>query len=220
MKVVLISDTHGEHLNMLPLPAGDLIIHAGDFCKVRKHTKGTQDSIDFLDWFSKLPFKHKVCIQGNHDNDINGILPSNVRYLNDSSITIEGYKIWGSNIRALFNWDVKVKKDGKIHEQEEQKHWNRERCSLIPLDTDILITHGPAYKQVDLNTVNVGCKDILEAVNNIKPILHVCGHVHQAYGYSVNGCTTHVNASVCNQFYIPINKPILLELVDREVKIK
>ena len=46
MKFVVISDTHGHHRG-LNLPAGDIIIHAGDFC----HSEEMMVSNDFLaDW--------------------------------------------------------------------------------------------------------------------------------------------------------------------------
>jgi len=62
MKFVVISDTHGQHRS-LKLPKGDVIIHAGDISK-----SGHPVEIeDFLDWFSKLKFKYKIFIAGNHD---------------------------------------------------------------------------------------------------------------------------------------------------------
>ena len=65
MKYVAISDTHGCHRH-LDLPAGDVLIHAGDVCD-----RGSQSQTDdFFDWFAKLDFAHKLLIWGNHDFDI------------------------------------------------------------------------------------------------------------------------------------------------------
>lgn len=45
------------------LPEGDLIIHAGDVSE-----SGTnQECLEFIQWFSKHSFNHKVFIAGNHD---------------------------------------------------------------------------------------------------------------------------------------------------------
>ena len=62
MKLVLISDTHGQHHN-LSLPKGDVLIHAGDISQRGLHTEVT----DFLDWFSSQEYKYKIFIAGNHD---------------------------------------------------------------------------------------------------------------------------------------------------------
>lgn len=95
MKIIAISDTHGSH-RKLELPEGDLIIHAGDISK-----RGLKaEVLDFLDWFGELDFEHKILIAGNHDfffesetkEDVLKVIPSNVIYLNDSGITIDGIK--------------------------------------------------------------------------------------------------------------------------------
>jgi hypothetical protein len=56
-----------------------------------------------------------------------------VIYLNDSGVEIDGLKFWGSPVQPYFhNWAFNRIGDDIC------KHWE-----LIPLDTDILITHGP-----------------------------------------------------------------------------
>lgn len=92
MRVLAISDTHGMHWRSEAPPDADLLIHAGDFSMIG--TKG--EALDFLEWFTNLPHKHKVFICGNHDeallrSNISG-LPSNCHFLNYSSVVIEGKK--------------------------------------------------------------------------------------------------------------------------------
>lgn len=157
MKIVAISDTHGQH-RRLKLHTGDMIIHAGDVNK-RGHPVEIED---FLDWFSKLKFRHKVFIAGNHDffledahPDIIGrMVPKNVIYLNDSGVEIDGLKIWGSPITPYFhNWAFNRKRGAEI-----KKHWD-----LIPDDTDILITHGPTFGILDetVYSKRIGCEKLL-----------------------------------------------------------
>ena len=62
MKIVCISDTHGLH-DKIVLPEGDMIIHAGDCTNFGS----TAQVIEFLEWFSKLAYKYKIFIAGNHD---------------------------------------------------------------------------------------------------------------------------------------------------------
>ena len=61
MKLICISDTHGDHAQM-QLPDGDVLLHAGD---VTAHGSKA-DYADFLEWFAAQPHKHKVFIAGNH----------------------------------------------------------------------------------------------------------------------------------------------------------
>ncbi len=208
MKIIAISDTHGQHKD-LQLPDGDLLLHAGDVSK-----RGSRAEImDFLYWFSDQPHKYKVFIAGNHDfyfektvpEFINSDIPKNVVYLNDSGTEIEEIKIWGSPIQPWFyDWAFNRQRGADI-----KKHWN-----LIPSGTDILITHGPAYGILDLTMDSraVGCEDLLEKIQEIKPKYHICGHIHEAYGQKRVGDTHYINASVLNLNYRLVNEPIVFEI--------
>lgn len=67
IRFVCISDTHGGH-SKLDIPAGDVLLHAGDFC-----TAGTPDELeDFVSWLDTLPHQTKVVIAGNHDAVLDG----------------------------------------------------------------------------------------------------------------------------------------------------
>jgi len=66
-------------------------------------------------------------------------LLTNCTYLEDSSVTIEGYKIHGSPWTPEFcGWAFMLE-----NEKDMLKKWK-----MIPDDTDILITHGPPYGKV------------------------------------------------------------------------
>ena len=65
---------------------------------------------------------------------------------------------------------------------------------------------------------HTGCLDLLEKVEEIKPIYHIFGHVHESYGVSSNGVTTFINASTCNSDYDPINKPVVFDIPVRAKK--
>lgn len=205
MKIIAISDTHGQHKG-LKLPDGDMIIHAGDIS-----SRGREEQVmDFLEWFTTLDFKYKIFIAGNHDfffekeslEKIAGILPDNVIYLNDSGITIEGIKIWGSPITPWFHdWAFNRARGSEI-----KKHWD-----LIPSDTDIIITHGPVRGMHDktITGANVGCEDLYKKVFEIKPRYHICGHIHEAYGDSEQQNTTFINASMMDEKYRIVNQPVI-----------
>jgi Icc-related predicted phosphoesterase len=207
MKIVLLSDTHGYH-SYLDVPAGDLLIHAGDF-SMRGREGETRD---FLDWFSAQSHPHKVCISGNHDflaeqepAIFKGLVPDNVHYLEDSGVVIEGKEIWGSPITPWFhNWAFNRHRGSDI-----RWHW-----SQIPASADIVITHGPPFGILDLTNggEEVGCYDLKERLAEVKPQLHVFGHIHECYGQLETEGTLFVNASIVNLRYNPVNAPIVLDL--------
>ena len=87
--------------------------------------------------------------------------------------------------------------------------------------TDIVVTHTPvAYKldYVPSTKENVGCEDLRVIVGTVSPKLHVCGHIHEGYGIEENVSTVFVNASICNEFYNPVNKPWELQYSDNEIR--
>lgn len=60
--IVCISDTHGHH-RRLDMPPGDILICGGDYTQYGNES----DAIDFNEWLSSLPYKHKIVVQGNHE---------------------------------------------------------------------------------------------------------------------------------------------------------
>lgn len=217
MKIIVISDTHNQH-NLIPTHyldnadgSVDMIIHAGDVS-----SRGTEDEIKaFLNWFSKLPFTNKIFIPGNHDwffekaskhvIDYTMSKYPDVVLLNDSGIEIEGIKIWGSAITPYFhNWAF-----NRIGEAINE-HWDK-----IPLDTNILITHGPIFGYLDMTLEGdrTGCEYLRAKLPEFTDLkIHTCGHIHEAYGYHefMDG-QLFLNASVLNRRYEMQNKPITME---------
>jgi Icc-related predicted phosphoesterase len=208
MKFVAISDTHGQHQNLI-LPKGEVIIHAGDVSSM-----GRENEIaEFLKWFSNLDFEYKIFIAGNHDfyferekdTKIAQLIPQNVIYLNDSGIEIQGIRIWGSPISPWFyNWAF-----NRYRGEDIKKHWDK-----IPQNTDILITHGPVFGILDKTSRNehVGCQDLLNKVEEIKLKFHICGHIHEAYGQVKQHDTAFINASVLDENYNLRNKPVIFDI--------
>ncbi|MEO0042003.1 MAG: hypothetical protein RL329_1451 [Bacteroidota bacterium] len=205
MKIVFISDTHGKHDN-LKLPAGDMLIHAGDVS-----AKGTLQQMQlFLDWFEKQPFTYKIFIAGNHDflaerdsHLFESMIPSNCIYLKNNGISIEGIQIWGSPITPWFyNWAFNVHRGAAI-----APYW-----AQIPADTDILVTHGPPYGILDetVTGFKVGCEALAQKIQTLNLKIHVFGHIHEGYGVQKVGETTFINASVLDLNYKLSNLPVVL----------
>ncbi|KAL9063799.1 MAG: hypothetical protein Q9157_008081 [Trypethelium eluteriae] len=49
---------------------------------------------------------------------------------------------------------------------------------------DIVMTHGPAFGCLDrqYEGLNVGCPHLTRALMRTRPLLHCCGHIHEAHG--------------------------------------
>jgi predicted phosphodiesterase len=213
VRVVSISDTHTYH-NEISLPDGDILIHAGDFS-----FKGKESEVrDFGEWIAKQPHQYKCVIAGNHDlsfeqkpaEAIKWLLPSSgVHYLQDTEVSLDVngrvMRVYGSPYQPeFFSWAFNLPRGALL----------KAKWDLIPEGLDVLITHGPAYGILDMTDGggNVGCQDLLEAIQRVKPKIHCAGHIHEAYGMEVMGSTTYINASICNRKYCVDNLPIVVDI--------
>ena len=209
MKITLISDTHTRHHEITnDLPGGDLLIHSGD---LMNSGRNIEDIKSFCKWFDSLDqYTHKVFIAGNHDRMFQEdperameIVNSykNITYLQDSWVEVgndnEIVKIYGSPWQPWFyDWAFNLQRNGI---------GLAAKWEAIPEDTDIVITHGPAYGMVD--TVagrqydNLGCELLRERLDLIQPKIHTCGHIHTGYGHTLNEGTHYFNASVLDERY-------------------
>ena len=215
-RITFISDTHSKHKQITKdLPGGDILLHAGDMS-----TMGYNREIeDFLKWFADINnYETKIFIAGNHDwgfqdnsewckEQIN-TYKGKLDYLQDDLLIVgeeyeTGVKIYGSPWQPeFFNWAFNLKRKG----EELAEKWEQ-----IPVNTDILITHGPAWGYVDKvigGYENLGCELLSQRIKTIKPKIHLCGHIHSGYGHVFDGTTHYINASVLNERYIYTNKPL------------
>ena len=243
MRIVTISDTHTFHDRLTSsanfpnkLPDGDLLIHAGDFSSTGK--KGEVE--DFIGWLNSISYRYTygiVFIAGNHDRSFDPKFNyednqknkptwlvdlihdtesgGRIRYLENSSTIVNGLKIWGSPITPWFYGDRWA--FNKHRGDEIKAVWD-----YIPMDTDIVVTHGPVAYKLDFTTYDkmyVGCEDLRKAINKIKPKLHISGHIHEGYDVDYDEHTTYINASICTLSYDPINKPWVLDLDDQSKEI-
>lgn len=212
MKITIISDTHQRH-NMLTedLIGGDLLLHCGDAMSSGYYE---QELISFCEWFDSIKnYDCKIFIAGNHcrifeDNperalEIVSNYPS-IIYLQDNFFIYKGVKIYGSPWQPWFyDWAFNLPRNGA----GLMSKWE-----AIPEDTDILITHAPAWGYLDTvrGGEHLGCEQLRERVDVIKPKIHAWGHIHDSYGELKTESTHFINASVLNERYEYKNKPINL----------
>jgi Icc-related predicted phosphoesterase len=216
--ITTISDTHNKHKSITPfLKGGDILIHAGDLSSMGyKH-----EIIEFCKWFDSIDnYDLKIFIAGNHDygfeervEETMQIVNSykTITYLQDDWVgfqknNLREIRIWGSPWQPEFyNWAFNLQRNGK----ELEDKWN-----LIPDNTDIVVTHGPAYGYVDTvvgSYEKLGCEKLIQRIEHLNPHIHICGHIHTGYGYKTNGRTNFINASVLNEQYIFTQYPLTFE---------
>ena len=190
LTIVAISDTHELHRE-LDVPHGDLLIYAGDFTMFSKSAAAI---LDFNEWLGELPHRWKVCIPGNHEfflvaDPSRRRLISNATMLINEGVEIMGLKIWGSPTTPLYGGAF-----GMSSPEDRMKLW-----AQIPGDVDILLTHAPPYGILDLSpgaANHAGCPQLLDAVQRLKPKLHIFGHAHGAHGVVSSDDTLFVNAAL------------------------
>ena len=198
MKILAISDTHGRH-DQLDLPEADILIHAGDVSMM-----GRDKELDsFGKWLEsqKNNYKYRVLVAGNHDfmfekdeKKALSFLDKEVIYLDNSVVTLEGFKFYGSPQSVMFNnWAFMQ------YEADLAKTY-----SFIPQDTDVLITHGPALGILDmtLEGKNVGSIALYNRIKELKKLkVHICGHIHEHYGFDKIDDVEFYNVSCLDRYY-------------------
>lgn len=239
MKIVAISDLHGY----LPdIPKCDLLLIAGDICPAIDHSFKFQRNWltnEFCHWINKTPARNIAFIAGNHDWYFENVqdharyykekmnkdypnfvqFPKKARYLQDSSVVIDGLKIYGSPWQPMFcGWAFNL--------TEAQLN---DKFKCIPDDVDVLITHGPPNGYGDVvgteastsntygNDMTFGSTSLLTHVERAGPRLHVFGHIHtgshKPHVATINGRKSiSVNVSYVDERYLPVFKPFEIDL--------
>lgn len=209
MKIVAISDTHGM-LDKVRVPEGDVLIHCGDLLN-----HGTAK--EFFAEIHKLAelgrgYEHVLYCPGNHDFFVQEnqylaketCLNMNITLLLDKEEVIDGVKFYGTPWTPIFyDWAFNAPPEKLTT-----------LFSFIPEDTDILVTHGPAYGILDRTVFgeNIGSQELLDRIKSLRKLnTHLFGHCHFSYGAShiKNDSQeyTAVNCASCGEDYKLTNFP-------------
>lgn len=222
LRLVCVSDTHGQHWGFDSMPAGDVLLVAGDFTERGKR----QEIEDFDFWLSRQPYRFKVVVSGNHDLRFEEFpeesrqLLSHANYLRDSEVNLrpsmfgrdnESWKvrIWGAPWTPRFyDWAFNLDRGS----EKLRKVWQQ-----VPTGVDVLVTHGPPFGILDRDprADRVGCELLRAELDRIRPRVHVFGHLHRDYGIKslpeLPG-SLFVNAAICDDRYEVHRNPIVIDL--------
>ncbi|MBE6350510.1 MAG: serine/threonine protein phosphatase [Spirochaetaceae bacterium] len=216
MKILVLSDIHGDidNLNKLEneFKTADLVLFGGDFARfneletgkpvldalVKKHTSiyavlGNCDSPEFLEELEKedisvqgtLVSAHGLAIIGSGGAlKFTGTTPnerSEEELLSDLRYIAE----------ASFYTDNEELNTEELTESQET-----ENASPVSWDNLIVISHQPpADTKCDTITsgIHVGSKELRTFVETYKPLLLLCGHIHESAGIDTIGDSLIIN---------------------------
>lgn len=202
MRILHLSDTHGQHRKLTALPTADIFVHSGDITE-----EGTWDEVaDFVNWMRDLPYRHKIFVAGNHDLCLHGALEisgmdENAHYLYNSGIEIDGFYFYGV---PMFMQDI-------VDENYDA------RFTKIPDKTDILITHDTPFGILDWADYGRGMEHrgnrmLRQRVDEVAPRYHLFGHEHTTYGTVKEGGTVFSNAALRERGIVFAHAPKVFEV--------
>ena len=234
MRIVALSDQHG----FLPdVPRCDLLIVGGDVCPDRLDGKLAQDHPDrqkvwfettARPWLARTPAAHRLLTWGNHDwcgqaCSFRSDSPEHARSTDLQILVDEGTTVVrsGGAERHVSVWATPW--SNKFLRWAFMKRPSElERVyAAIPDGIDILVSHQPPIYHGD-RTFNldsgrvehVGSRELLNAIERVRPKVVICGHVHGGFGrYEHQGIPIH-NVSVTDESYRLVNAPTVIVLPD------
>jgi len=164
IRILVVSDTHGLENTRTSLPEADILIHCGDF-QVDGNVRNRKDCTRAFDrWLSKQKSTSgvKIVVKGNHDRG--------ARFPISGATYVEAptkMEVCGITIALMPFSKVQL------------------RGQLPPCD--VLVSHLPPKGVRDrcYNGDYGGSKYLSELVcqSPKKPLLWLCGHIHEGYGY-------------------------------------
>ncbi len=189
MKILCVSDYHADERlaknieDLAEAEKVDAVINAGDFV-----SRSFAEKV-----LNRTKFQTFV-VRGNWDGEIT-IKNKNVHLLKDDVVEYKGYYFIGSE----FGYHSHIIRLAK----------NLDNRKII------LITHEPPYDILDLTYfgASAGLIDLRAIVNEIKPLIHVFGHIHESAGYIKHKGTLFVNAALPE-----FRKAFVVHLPSLEVK--
>lgn len=228
MKIIALSDTHGDLPNTEPC---DVLIIAGDICPLWSKSKSLADHRKdaqrawvrdrFLPWTEEQPAKRVLWIGGNHDfgvempgayRSFEEKSPKWVKQLQDEAFEWDKHIFWGTPwCPNLFHW--------AFYKSDQQ--WEGVAQS-IPTDVDVLILHSPPRDPmlVDMCGQHPDWASpymYQQITQRIKPKLVICGHLHEGWGTKEIDGITFANVALKNDEYETVRKPMTFYIDKRGV---
>ena len=209
MKILAAADIHGfqYRLNLVlknvETYRPDLVVLCGDITQFGPAETAT----NFL---NQIPVE-TLAIPGNIDTfDVNrGIIASKATPLHQKRVIIHGIPFVGVGHELPQELSDVVINDGK----------GQKPLSKFLDESSVLVTHVPPYKLQDTIFIGShgGSKELRSIIDQCKPRLVLCGHIHEDPGFTTLGKTTVVNCSLGKRTegaLIELNDSITVSILD------
>jgi Icc-related predicted phosphoesterase len=188
MRILAFSDLHrnrdAAQMIVEASREADVVVGAGDFA-----TKGLglSDTVELL----RAIAAPMVLVAGNHDSltELQDACRGHdaIHVLHGEGVSIAGVPFFGLGFETPPGRD---------------EPWNQRlgeaQAGKLLADCPqgaVLVTHSPPFGVADVQTTGAheGSRAIREVVEAAKPRLHLCGHIHHAWGTSgqIGGCPVH-----------------------------
>lgn len=176
MKILALSDIHGDREFMKEMAKKgaeekvDLVILAGDILDFDKHKDG------LIGPFKEAGLEVAV-IPGNHEGmaHINFIIEKyNLKNLHGYSLKFGDVGIFGCGYADVL-----------LHQLDEENFFNtlkKAHNSLKDVKKKIMVTHIQPSDSILGLGVFPGSTGVRKAIEEFKPDIHICGHIHETHG--------------------------------------
>ena len=195
MKLLVFSDLHrdrdkAERLVELAREA-DVVVGAGDYATMRLGLESTIEALSAIE-------APTVLVPGNAESDVElwqacAAWPS-AHVLHGQSLQLQGvqfYGLGGGVPPTPFPWSFDLSEDEAAA-----------KLGSCP-ESAVLVVHSPPKGHLDeVHGRHLGSRAVLETIERKRPILAVCGHIHQCWGGEAGiGTTPVVNVGPDGRFF-------------------
>lgn len=199
MRILAFSDLHRNRRAAKAVVdasrKADIVVGAGDFAT---NGIGLSETVDVLRAIA-VP---TIFVAGNHDNlaELRDACRDRdaIHVLHGDGRVIGGVSFFG------LGFEIPARRDDPWNQRLEETG-ARELLKGCP-EGAVLVTHSPPFGVADVQTTGVheGSRAIREAVEVSKPWLHLCGHIHHAWGMSgvIGRCPVHNLGPTLNWFAV------------------
>ena len=175
MKILAFVDLHSDKdklkilIKKIEKEAPSIIISAGDTSNFGKYLKEIITEI-------KITNKILLIIPGNHES------PHEIEKISDNKQIINIHKKYFKINNIIF---LGYGTGGFSIEEKEFEKLSKSFRSEIKKDSRIvLVTHAPPYgNKIDIipGLGHRGCISFTKFIKEFKPVLHICGHLHETW---------------------------------------
>ena len=167
MKILAFTDLHASKKALAEIKKkskdADLIVCCGDFTVFGKSAKEVLKELGTIQ-------KDIILVHGNHEEGLDiprGITKyKNIKYIHKKTLKVGNFEFIGYGGGGFSLVDKEFEKFAQEHEKKKNL---------------ILVTHGPPYGTAldKLNFGHCGCKSYTRFIKKAKPLMMLCGHIHE-----------------------------------------